>query len=211
MYEHETRQDYPEAGREWCRALPLASTRLWPIAVQYLVSRELNARLAGENHWFASYRAGDEEARVVIPATSMIAGNVFWQARAIDSNVAKRYQSPHAPRGDAIIAVWPSEPGHVTTSAVVEGPMDALAAAGEGVLGIALMGVTPPESALDLTAKLVRGTIVTVVADSDAVGSMSKVLLKLALRGALCRLSYPGLSKDLAGAGPTERKRILMI
>ena len=123
----------------------------------YLESRCLSFNLAVENGWYPSTVAGDIWGRIVIPATSKIPGNYYWQARAIQKGIEPRYQSPCASRGDAIVVVWPGQ--RVTrrqVGCVVEGPMDALAAAGVGCVGIALMGVMPPEAALALTATFLR-------------------------------------------------------
>lgn len=197
-----------ELGREYCRSLPAEYRPGWELFGDYLRERGLDPELAKLNHWYPSRAAGDIELRIVVPGTSRLPGNLFWQARAIGSHVLTRYQSPHAARGDAIIVVWPR--GHVIgATAVVEGPMDALAAAGEGVTGIALMGVTPPDFALDLTATFVRGTIALVVADSDSLGAMAKVGFKLLSRGCGTKLVNPAPHKDLASAPRHERRRIL--
>lgn len=202
------REDYrQEAGRDWCHYLPsrYGEDTIWR---DYLRGRGLDAGLAAANQWYPSRNAGDIEYRIVIPASSLIPGNVFWQARAVGAHILKRYQSPHSPRGDAIVSVWPLDP-RPRFSVVVEGPMDALAAAGEGCLGISLMGVTPPEECLRLTSRFAYGTIALVVADSDSVGAMAKVALKLLNYGLAVKLVDPHPHKDLAEAPRAERRRIL--
>lgn len=198
---------HQEAGREWCHRLPPEDRGAIDLMIRYLRDRNLDAELAFNNYWYPSRAAGDQWLRVVTPASSEITGNHFWQARAVDKFVEKRYQSPHAPRGDAVIAVWPRGTPRIT--AVVEGPMDALAAAGEGCLGIALMGATPPGECFRLTAKLACGTMAIIVADSDALGAASKWALKLLNYGLGVKLTSPHPHKDLAEAPQRERRRIL--
>ena len=179
----------------------------------YLARRRLDYALAAYNQWYPSCRATDSRPRIVIPATSKLVGNVYWQARAIDNDDEPRYQSPYAPRGDAVIVVWPRnevrwrEEGY--RAAVVEGPMCALAAATEGFLGLALMGVRPSIEALDLTVDLLRGTISTLIADSDALPEMTKVLMHLVSQKIHCRLVEPYPYKDLAVMPRFERGAFL--
>lgn len=199
-----------ESGREYCRSLPAPERgREWVLA-GYLNQRGLDPDLARANHWYISEEAGDRYTRIVIPASSELPGNLFWQARAVDKDVEPRYHSPHTARGDAVVVCWPYSPD-ARGFVVVEGPMDALAAAGEGFTGIALMGVTPPDIALDLTARLIRGTMALIVADSDSLGAMAKVGFKLVNRGAGVKLVSPSPYKDLAEAPREERRRILDI
>ncbi len=153
-----------------------------------------------------------------MPAASDQEGNHFWQARLMDhagmqlTNNEKqerpRYESPHGCRsGDAVIIVYPfgltheAQTGHPewNESVVVEGPMCALAVAGTGRLGIATMGADPPEERLDLIFKRIRGTICTIVPDSDRQDLFIHVFTYLSNRGIQCRWLVPGPSaKDFA-------------
>ena len=179
----------------------------WNDAMDFtLKNRDLDETLAVANYWYPSEEAGDEEPRIVIPATGELVTG-FWQARAMDPTVGKRWQSPHGLRGDAIVVVYPHGPGNGDT-VVVEGPMDALAAAGLGYLGISLLGATPPMSAIDLTRRMTRGKIL-LVADSDSPATMAGLVPVFAELGRGVRLVVPTVAKDLAAHSPDERKGLL--
>jgi len=186
--------------------LPPKDETYWPEFDNYLLSRGLSPRIARANQWYPSANAGDNEPRIVIPATSDQPGNHFWQARLIGCG-EKRYQSPHGvASGDACIVVYPTDTGGLTESVVVEGPVCALAAAMTGRLGIALMGADPPEERLGLTYTRVRGTICYIVPDLDRIDALTKVLVYLANRGVECRLRVPS-AKDFADMSPLNRER----
>jgi hypothetical protein len=87
--------------------------------------------------------------------------------------------------------------------------MDALAAAGEGFVAVALMGATPPKVCLDLTAKLLRGTIPVLVMDLNAEAQMAKILGELADRGLTGVLASPYPGKDLAALPRSAREAVL--
>ena len=161
-YQHERECQAEVPRRAFNQDLPACSSTWMPDMRKYLSERHLSMEVALANGWYPSVDAGDKQIRIVIPATAT-PPNVFWQARLIDGQAhlgvslpIKRYQSPHAPRGDAIIAVWPTTPGAASLApcgavVLVEGPMCALAAAELGFTGIALMGNSPPHAAWDLT------------------------------------------------------------
>ena len=206
-YPHEREEDTPK--KPYCRSLPPRDDGLTQRMQTYLEGRRLDYRLAVANMWYPSSQAGDNAPRVVIPATSGIRGNTFWQARALDDN-PKRYQSPHASRGDAVVIVWPER--HVVDIAVVsEGPMDALAAAGVGALGVALMGATPPEETLLLTKQYLRGILsIIVIPDMDEPAALTGVMSRLTRLGVSnCRLILPYPAKDFASAEPSLRTQLL--
>ena len=189
--------------------MPPLDSSLWRQQTDYLLSRGLLTHIASDNLWYPSSAAGDTSPRIVIPATAG-AGNIFWQARAMDDN-PKRYQSPHAPRGDAVVLVWPSKLHPAKRAVIVEGPMDALAAASLGFLGVGLMGITPPDGALSLVCRMVAGMDIALVADKDQVDGMMKVMGRILsrIRGKVELLvSYP--FKDLADAPPAFRKELLL-
>ena len=206
-YPHEREEDTPK--KPYCRSLPPRDDGLTQRMQTYLEGRRLDYRLAVANMWYPSSQAGDNSPRIVTPATSNIRGNTFWQARAMDGS-EKRYQSPHAARGDAVIVVWPS--GSLPDRAVIsEGPMDALAAAGEGCLGIALMGDTPPEETLLLTKQYLRGILsIIVIPDMDEPAALTGVMSRLTRLGVSnCRLILPYPAKDFASAEPSLRTQLL--
>lgn len=114
----------------------------------YLSDRDLSFSLALHNGWYPSREAGDSYPRIVIPARSSIPGLKFWQARAIDSGVEPRYQSPHGNRYDSVVDIMPTRKSRAKSYDkyvfVTEGPMDALAVAELGYRSIATLGNCPP-------------------------------------------------------------------
>ena len=172
----------------------------------YLTSRRLSWEVAEVNNWYPSENAGDTEARVVIPAKSTYKSHNFWQARALREGVGKRYQSPSGPRLDAITVVYPIDPSVIEGYAVVvEGPMDALAAAGLGRLGIALMGNTPSLAVLNHAALVLQNYKALLLADSDALVEAGKITGALAARGVNIKMRKL-YAKDLAEADGHERR-----
>lgn len=210
-YEHD-RAEKPDAEKHYCTALPKRADYLWPAMQVYLEDRGLDYHLAVENGWYPSDQANDDFPRVVIPATSAIAGNVYWQARDLTGDANIRYQSPFASRGDAIVVVWPrGNPARVKRAAMVEGPADALAAAGAGLLGVALMGSAPPWKALALAAKLCYDRLVLVVLDRDAAGcvSVTRTVPYLVQCGLQVKVVDPYPHKDLAKVPKELRQELL--
>jgi hypothetical protein len=210
------RDDDDEGGskppKPFNKRFPSAAPDLEPVMKLYLSDRGLSFDLARSNGWYASRAANprylvDGIPRVVIPATSHIQGNVYWQGRDMSGRDPKRYTSPGAPSGDAVVVIWPKERTH--RSVVVEGAMDALAAAEIGYTGVALMGLPTTPEAISLTAYLVRGTMCSLVADSDAIPAMTQILLSLIEKRCSARLLEPSPFKDLAEAPPDDRRLIL--
>ncbi len=162
MYAHERRPRRP-AGSPTPPVWPPPAEHAWPEVERYLRGRGLDPALARHAGWYPAEWAG--ALRVVIPA--LTAGPPrFWQARAItEAPGVRRYESPRAPRGEAVVAVFPPGASHGTV--LVEGPFDALAAAGEGYVGIAWMGHRPTPEALDWARALARPPV-AIVADRDA-------------------------------------------
>jgi hypothetical protein len=215
-YEHEREERRPSLSRPFCSCLPAPSTELWGVVYRYLEKRGLSSSLAKWNGWYPSKNTTDTEPRIVIPATSADPTNFFWQARYLGEDAPasiKRYTSPYAPRGDAIVVVWPHDTTPPSRSVIVEGPMDALAAAGEGFLGIALLGNTPPEAVLDLVPKfagLFTRTTPLLVFDEDAPKEAVSIVRRLSERGVVCTLRSPYPYKDVASIPKEERSRFLV-
>jgi len=209
-YNHEK----PSMQARWvnyCSILPAACGTSHSMR-EYLENRGLSFDIAVENGWYLSVAAGDSKQRIIIPATSKIPGNIYWQARAVQPLVEPRYQSPHAQRGDAVVVVWPTLRGHshTTAGAVVEGPMDALAAAGAGCIGVALMGAMPPEAALALTSTILSGRMCYVVFDRDQpLPTTTRTLPYLLQHGVRAKLVDPYPAKDLAELTPEQRRELL--
>ena len=178
-YLHE-RQERVRVGRPLCAELPPRDSAAAAAALlqEYLTARGLSGDIALHNGWYVTWWTapdGQSVPRIVIPCTSLQEGNRFWQARAVTDDVLPRYDSPHNARGDALVVVNPSWP-QTTGVAVVEGPMDALAAAGAGYTGIALMGVTPSMEAKEHLRVRLHGRSAVFVADSDAVHAMLNLM-----------------------------------
>lgn len=207
MYWHEVdEQSTRRRGERRVSApYPPRAEELWPQFDQYLSDRGLDPALARVNNWYPSTSAGDAVPRIVIPCTNS-AGAGYWQARAMQVT-DKRYQSPSVTRGDSVVVVWPT--GDPRAVVVVEGPMDALAAAGEGCLGVALMGNTPPARVLNFVSTLASSLPVLVVGDSDALREASHTAGALAIRGRKTQLVMLQGAKDLAELTPALRKNYL--
>ena len=189
--------------------MPPYEPRLQRSMEEYLVSRGLSPRIAEDNGWYPTM---DYQLcpRVVIPASSLVNSWPYYQARLIveaHPNV-KRYVSPAAPRGDALAVVFPSS--CALGSIIVEGPMDALAAAGMGYVGVALMGNKPGEDVLDHIKEIVGvyGDCF-VIPDRDAFQEGAELTAKLWTRGVRCTLKSIQDAKDLAELSP-ERRKILI-
>jgi hypothetical protein len=201
MYEHEAR---PEKTH-YCAHRPPPEPAMWPALHGYFRARRLSGELAAENGWYPSRAAGDSAYRVVIPTVASDPRNNFWQARALDEGVTPRYQSPAACRGDAVVVV---RPGRAPVSAVVlvEGPFDALAAAGAGAVGIALMGCTPGAAVLAHVKALAGQAQVFLVPDRDALPAWVKIWNTFP--SATCLMLDPPY-KDLAEVPPDARRALL--
>jgi hypothetical protein len=190
--------------------MPIPDASLWQEASKYLEARHLSGSLAAENRWYASRQAGDDAPRIVIPCTNQ-SGLAYWQARLIDSPDAverPRYTSPAVPRGDSIVVVWPFR-SLVSSVAIVEGAMDALAAAGEGVAGVALMGNHPAPEAFEIICRLFPAERLVVIPDMDSLREAVGWLCALASLGRRAEVILPAPDKDLAAAAPARRALLL--
>lgn len=186
--------------------LPAPAWWLGDLARDYLFERELNPKVAGVNGW---YPADMDVPRMVIPCINS-AGTVYWQARAMDGRTKLRYDSPTAPRGDSIVAVHPL--GYYKSQAViVEGPMDALAAAEFGYLGIALMGKNPAAEALELIVTRFGRTHVPflIIPDKDDEGFGATLVAAFANLGATAAVRLLTHGKDLCEMTKLQREKFL--
>lgn len=189
------------------KPMPVCNPCLWSMFTSYLNSRELSSTLACHNGWYPTASANDAVPRVLIPAVNTTKHN-YWQARAMISE-EPRYQSPSVARGDSIIVVrhWRAR----TFGLVCEGPMDALAGAMEGGLGIALMGNKPPEEALDLARIILsetRGPIL-IMADNDDLSASAALVPQFSLNHPCVLICPPPGYKDLASCSINQRKELL--
>ena len=211
MYEHEFTdvKKTPLPRPAW---LPKINHKLWTQMEFYLTHRELSYPTAKFNGWYPSSEAGDNYARVVMPATNS-KGWSYWQARLIEKAepVVKRYQSPAVSRDDSIIIVWPEKSDHMPVLILTEGPMDALAAATCGIPGIAFMGLHPSDEAIQLirTTMAVYVQHVTFFADRDALPEAIKLSNRMAQRGLAITVSHTTPYKDLA-AMPLQKRTLAL-
>lgn len=187
-------------AKPYSDSYPELEDRLWNLMQKYLESRGLSFELAKANGWYPSLDAGDDSPRVVIPCYSSAAENMYWQGRRMTSLGALRYESPHGcNRGDALVRVMPK--GEVKGTVVCEGPMDALAAAEVGYVGLGMMGTHPTPEAVETARRVAAGTPVSVVADEGALGAAAA--LTGHFPGARLVVTYP--HKDLADV-PREKR-----
>jgi DNA primase len=124
-----------------------------------------------------------------------------------------RYASPPVPRDDSLVIVWPDETVHTHRigGVVTEGPMDALAAAGMGFVGVGLMGNCPTEAVLEHLALFARAfQPVYVIPDADAPEFGATVLGYLAQQGLNCTVRIAP-KKDLAEMSTKERREFFNV
>ena len=208
-YQHEYQERREPRAPSRPVAMPEEYRELWPCMWKYLEDRALDGNIADANGWYPTIDYA-MCARVVIPASSLVNSWPYYQARLIveaHPNV-KRYVSPAAPRGDALAVVFPSK--SPKGSVIVEGPMDALAAAGMGYVGIGLMGNTPNSLVLDHIESIVKvfGQCF-VIPDRDAFTEGASITADLWARGVRCTLKSITGAKDLAELSPERRTLIL--
>lgn len=174
----------------------------------YILERGLDWDTAEFNGWYPSRSAGDTELRVVMPAVNT-KGYAYWQARAVVDTVKKRYMSPDYASTDSVILVWPKGNKMRNTVVIVEGPMDALAAAEFGYPGVALMGKGPQPEAIDHVCKILTGKRALVIPDSDSFLAGCRLVMELARKGCQATLRLPQVYKDLA-AMPKEMRETFL-
>lgn len=226
--EEERREYVPD--KPYCHRLPTCSQRLWPRFDQYLRERNLDPALARKNVWFPS-RTVDGYDRLVVVGTSDQPGNLYWQARLLDPPeraqdapgstipprgavypLPRRWESPHGiSRGNSLCLVWPNGVVSGRPTAVVEGPMDALAAAGEGYVAIGLMGIHPSDQVLEFVAKLLRGTRPLLVTDLNAEKDTLVVQARLREMELPTTVVSPYPGKDLAALDRPVRRKVLRV
>ena len=170
---------------------PPAAQDLWYRQKWYLRDRGLSPEVALSNGWYPAWL--NARPYIIIPATG---STPFWQGRSMASD-GLRFDSSPVPRGNTVVYLTPQRSS--VGGVVVEGPMDALAAAECGYYGVALMGNTPPLAALGLTWELLRGMMVLIIEDRDGPGALSRTFAYLATMGCRCNItSCPSPWKDLA-------------
>lgn len=217
MYDHERKEGLPklDPNKTW----PGMSTYGKDIddCKAYLRGRSLDYNLAEANGWYPSRETGDFVLRLVIPAKTFAPEHVYWQARAIHA-AALRYTSPKGPRHDALIYVEADPLGDMARSApsgwvvIVEGPMDALAAAECGYDGISIMGISPSISTLNRVKELVARRPSVVILDSEPEATSQGIFISSFLNasGNRCRNVVLRNVKDLAAIKTTEERQAFL-
>lgn len=178
----------------------------------YLKSRRLDHETAYLNGWYPS-RMGC--LRVVIPCLSLKQDHAYYQARALSPKIGLRYVSPSGQRHGALCVVDPVQLGYeeeaVQVTAIVEGPMDALALAGLGVPSIALMGIRPDNETLHHLRTLLqaRKHVAAIVFDNEdeAQAMAFRLGFDLAVHGIASR-TFRTKEKDVADSTDQERQTL---
>jgi hypothetical protein len=204
-YVHEKKEGRKYAGPR--PTFPSFQVEHLPVMHQYIDARKLSFQLAIDNGWYPYASDFDRELRICIPCSNSL--NIpYWQGRLIFGH-GKRYDSPSASREDSIVIVWPEDGFGVKGSVIVEGPLDALAAAGEGYLGIGLMGNKPNEQVMDFVIESVQHfQPIIIVPDLDT-PQMGIDLLHAFRAAALSASLRLPTKKDIAEMTRAERKVLL--
>ena len=205
FYEHE-KKERTEAYHGPRPSFPERDPRFYGEMKIYLEERNLNFNIAIQNGWYPTI-AIDRFSRIVIPCSNP-SGVVYYQARAMADGVKLRYRSPAATRADSIVYVVPFL--RAKGAVIVEGPMDALAAAGSGWFGIGLMGNMPGPGVISYVASLVKHLgRVLVVPDSDCIEMGSYIIGALAMHYVSSAFITIPEGKDLAELSLKKRRELL--
>ncbi len=196
---------------------PEETRKLRPAMKAYLHGRDLSYTTAVNNMWYPTDEVieRDPVPRIVIPCVNEY-GRPFWQARAMVTHDL-RYRSARGGRFGSIVVVWPEIRSGLLRSAsidkpivLVEGPTDALAAAGAGYLAIATMGAFFSKYALSyLKRKTTWNCPVIVVPDIDLPGFGVENVITLSKAGRRVEMREPQGAKDLAKMSKAARARLL--
>lgn len=187
--------------------MPRIDPDLYEAMQHYMMVRRLSFDLALDFGWYPAFYKGP---RIIIPCVRTDGKN-FWQGRLLDNVIAegmmyKRWESPWGPRGDSV-AYLPSRGAAIAV--VVEGPMDALAAADCGVSAVATLGVGAPDPVLAHVATLVQGfNKVLIVPDNDELSAWARIQAALGSMGVHAEMRPP-YAKDLAGMSAHTREELL--
>ncbi len=198
---------------------PEESRRLLPAMKAYLHGRRLSYTTAKGNYWYATAEIKEEDPtpRVTIPCVNPF-GRPYWQGRAMLSSHKLRYRSAKGGRFQSIVVVWPSYVNFIEVVSkkerkpvvIIEGPMDALAAAGMGYLSISTMGALFSEYALIYLDRNVPKDIpVIIIPDVDCLDFGVSVVKLLSIAGRKCVMRVSEEGDDLAAASNKERKHLL--
>lgn len=215
-YEHESVSQL--RGQQTGKAETLYSTpypEVEPLLQQemdnYLLGRALDPALANRAGWYPAYYRGP---RIVIPCSRTDSGS-FWQARLIEQNVPhaaritplKRWDGASGSRYDAVCYIF----APANTLVVVEGPMDALAVAGQGYPAVAVLGADPPPNVIKHVAQIAtlsqRVAKVIILPDMDRLATWQHFQHKLGMIGVHAEIKLGPLNyKDIAECPLDVRK-----
>jgi len=207
---NETKNDFSSKPEPY----PKEITRLIPAMKAYLAHRNLDYNLAKDNMWYPTDKVKelDPVVRIVIPCTNTY-NRPYWQARAILSHKL-RYRSAKGGRFGSIVIVWPKDLFVVGDKCVVlvEGPMDALAAAMLGHLAVATMGATFSKYALKyIFKKITKAATILVIPDLDCPEFGTSAVQYIAKHGYSGVIRMPVGKSDFAAMSLKLRKELLKI
>lgn len=216
-YPHERSWKPTDTTRD-ATPLPEPDKALQEAMRYYLESRQLSYECAVEKgSWYAAYYRGP---RIIIPCLRSDGKKPWWQGRLIDTLrnsreklqfEMKRWDGARGYRGDAVCYISADFSRPVL---IVEGPMDALAAASCGFPAIAVLGSMPPQLVFDQVVRLVetsyRKGSCFIVPDADRLGDWANTQAQLGARGVYGSIQQlPGGFKDLAEMPQPERQEFL--
>jgi len=190
---------------------PIETKSLRILMKEYLRERDLSYLVATKtNAWYPT-KALDSVPRIVVPASNL-EGSRFWQARAMVPTPF-RWMSAKGSKAGSIVVVWPEEIKTTMKMVVVEGPMDALAAATTGHLGLAAMGKINLKDVIDYIRRGFRFVVdstgmIIIVPDMDSPDFGAKAAKELALSGIRSEVRMPDF-EDLAAM--KKKQRVLLL
>jgi len=177
---------------------------------EYLGDRHLSYEVASAiNIWYPT-KLLDSIPRIIVPAQNLH-GQRFWQARAmIPTSNLLRWKSAKGSKAGSIVVCWPKTITSKMKLVIVEGPMDALAAATACHLGFAAMGKINLKDVIAYIKTCYRFTAATIVVvpDLDYTDFGGLACKELALAGIRAEIRLPG-EEDLAAMSNKERKLLL--
>lgn len=188
---------------------PKETSRLIPAMKAYLHGRRLSYATAKINMWYPTenVKERDPVPRIIIPAVNKY-HRPYWQGRAMLKHDL-RYRSAEGGRFGSIVVVWPAN-GTKRELVLVEGPMDALAAASLGYLSIATMGASFTRYAVKFIKRVLPPDIaVIVVPDVDAPEFGVENVAALSAAGRRTVLRMPVGVNDLSKMSLDAREELL--
>lgn len=205
-YSHERKEKPVYKGPP--AVMPDEAWGYWPRVSGYLADRGLSLEVARANGW---YPTAWDVPRLVIPCSNT-GGSVYFQARRMDYSGDFRYRSPKSEALDSVVICWPYEFVVKHPHAViVEGPMDALAAACLGYVGVGLMGNKPPPERLEfIVATLGKSHApFIIVPDLDDQAFGASLVTSFAMLGVTSAIAMPVGGKDLCEMSEAGRCNLL--